>query len=1072
MGGTYFDLDALENAERTGARVDPASFMKRAPGGGAYLDLDAAEAQEEQGLSIYQRVSRGLDKVLSAPRAFTTDPLSEAVSARLLGKPGANARRGLWGEINAGEVGTDAIIPSQVGNDTSLASGAGHLLALSPLAPILYGNKLLGKAEQLALRAGVSEKVAGVPRALLRKGLGAQLQIATDPTSAVGAIAGVKGLAGKAVSGAERALAGLGAVAGGKNAVEAGGRVVEDVRKGDLVDAGLDLVDVATGAGMGYLGAKGATAPRPTGAAKGAERAAQYVEKNLEQIPDVGPELATKVRAFDNDTAVLSGQWSARMLKALDGLGVNKRRAAAIFSERIAPAIEGRAPLDALAPQELAVATEVRGLLDEVGGAAKDAGVLAEAEANYFPRLPKDMSAHDFYAKAAEAARREGITLEEALAKARSGSQVIASRAGRKVGALEQERGAGKVALQEGEYRTDPGVVLDYVQQAARRIAEARHFGKNGELAQVLIDRIADDGTHGYAQTAVDRIRGVEPRSKGAQEASALARQAQGFASLGLAPITQTTSIAQTAATAGLRPTAQAIFKTLWGAKDQPVVGVRSAAKRVARSWRQAKLDAMEAGALANSTGKDLADVFGLAAAENRGGLRGMLDDVARAQTLSGKVGAVTGRAPHLRLTQMMDEAQRVIAANTAQFLVPKLLAEAQGAGPLARARVRQLESLGLARDAQATPEVIAQAAKRISDKSQFRTGTSQLPLWATSPLGRAAFQFQSFGYQHTRFLAGLLDEAGHGNVAPLAKWAVVGAAAGALSNELKDLIKGHGYDKFTEDDWARNLADAVGKGRHVDPTKNPVLAAARGLAAAGGMGALGSLWERAQDAGAHPLPTLLGPTGGDIEQIGRAGADALAGVGQGALSVAQTLAGDEERAAAASREAGKHVGAAGKGAAKLALQQIPVIGGQLAQELADEKPARAGWVGKGRDALEDAGVLSVEDETARGAAGRARAAELKERQETTKDVKAQTEAQLEARPKASLEKRLENARKSGSRAEFENLIVDALAAGDMDTVAQLVAEARKAKHRFTRRNVAQLKARLRPAAVESEEEP
>ncbi len=1019
--------------------------------------------------SYYERFSRGLDKVLTAPRA-PLDALSEKVSG---GYAANDPRRNQWGVVQSSEVGTDAIVPKDVGNDTPLVSGWGHLSALSlPTLPLTHGNMILGKAEKAALALGIPEKVVGIPRALERKGLGILLGASTDPTAALGVTAGVKGVTGQALTVGERGLAGAGAVAGGKGALEAGGRVVDDLQKGELVDAGLDLVDVGTGLGMGYLGGKAALkAPRAAGAPKGAERAAQYVEKNLEQIHEVGPDLATKVRGFDNDSAVLAGQWTARMLRAMDGLGVNKRRAATIFSERIAPVIEGKAPLDALSPAERAVASEVRGLLDEVGGVAKAEGLLAELEPNYFPRQPKDMTSHDFYAKAAEAAKRDGISLEDALAEARGDGVVIATRAGRK-GALEQDRGAGKVALQEGEYRTDPGVLLDYLSESARRIAEVRHFGKNGELATELINRITDKPSFEYAKAALDRVRGVEGPKRGA-EASAVARQVQGVASLGLAPITQTTSIAQTVATAGVRPTAQAVFKSLWGAKDIKVQGVRSAAKRVGSSWRRAKLDAMEAGALANSTGKDLADVFGLGAAENRGGLAA---DIARAQTASGKVGAVTSRAPHLKLTGMMDEAQRVIAANTAQFLVPKLLREAQGTGMigarLARARQRQLDSLGIGRATEATPEVIALAAKRISDQSQFRTGTSQLPLWATTPLGRAAFQFQSFGYQHTRFLAGVMEEAGHGNVAPLAKWAAVGAAAGTLSNELKDLIKGHGYDKFTEDDWARNLADAVGKGRHVDPTKNPILAAARGLAAAGGMGALGSLWERAQDAGSHPLATVAGPSGADAEQLLKTAAEGVAGTYEGGKSVLQTLGGDEERAAASAKEAGKHFGQAGQNIARTALQQVPVFGGQLAQEaLSEDKPARAGYVGKLRDAAEDAGVLSVADETARGAAGRERAAELQERQETTKDVKAQTEAQLAARPKASLEKRLEKARKSGSRAEFENLIVDALRDGDMERVYQIAGEAAKSRIRFTRRHVAQLQARLLPRPEEEEPE-
>ncbi len=1062
MGGTYLDLDALEGAERSGQRYDPGSFMRRTEGGESFLDLDAAEEAEEKPPTGYQRFSSTLDKILSATRA-PLDALSEKVSG---GYAKDDPRRNQWGVVPSSEIGLDAIIPPNVGNDTPLVSGLGHLSALSlPTVPLTHGNMLLGKAEKAALALGIPEKVVGIPRALERKGAGLLLGLGTDPASAIGAAAGVNGVLGKGVSVGERALAGLGAVAGGKGAIEAGGRVVEDLKKGELIDAGLDAVDVVTGAGMGYLGAKGARAKRVEGAPGRVERAAQHVERNLEQIQ---PELAAKVKAFDNDAAVLTGQWSARLTKAMDSLGVNKRRAATIFSEKIQPVIEGKAGLDTLSPQEAAVASEVRGLLDEVGSQAKEAGVLAEVEANYFPRLPKDMSATDFYSKAREQARREGRPLEDVVAEARGNSTVIASRAGRKVGALEKERGAGKVALQEGDYRTDPGALFDYVQQAGRRISEARHLGPNGELAQGLINRIDVEGNSGardYAQTAIDRMRGVEPRSKVATEASALARQGQSFASLGLAPITQLTSLAQTAAYSGIGPTLRAMG-------------------RVARGWKQAKLDAMEAGALAGSTGRELADVWGTGAAEGAPygfwdqvrhpieAVKSTIADVGKAKTAAGKVGAVTARAPHLQLTGVMDEAQRVVAAKTAEFLVPKLLKQAEGTGMQARARQRQLADLGIKPGEVLSPELIQRAAKRIADKTQFRTGMSQLPLWATSPLGRAAFQFQSFGYQHTRFLGWMAGEATKGNVAPLAKWAAVGAAVGGLSNELKDLIKGHGYDKFTEDDWARNLKDAVGKGRHADVTKNPLLVAARGLAAAGGMGAIGSLIERAQDAGSHPLAAVAGPSGSDAEQLLRTGADvATAGVNAGS-SVLSTLGGDEEGARASAREAGKNLTAAGKAVGRTALQQVPVFGGQLSQELlSDEKPARAGTVGKAIDALEDKGVLTRKDQTESGTAGRERAAEMQQIKDDRSDTTKRTEAMLTATEKAPLAVRLEKARKSGQRADFENLIVEAMSAGDTERAFDIAREARKVRVKFSRQDLAKLQGRVIPRRRQAQED-
>jgi hypothetical protein len=148
----------------------------------------------------------------------------------------------------------------------------------------------------------------------------------------------------------------------------------------------------------------------------------------------------------------------------------------------------------------------------------------------------------------------------------------------------------------------------------------------------------------------------------------------------------------------------------------------------------------------------------------------------------------------------------------------------------------------------------------------------------------------------------------------------------------------------------------------------------------------------------------------------------------------------------------------------------VPIYGGQIAQEVtADEKPPRAGLVGKVRDKLEDAHILNPADESSRGALGREAIAALKARKESAAEEGKRSATMLTDKPKESLDVRLKKALKSGARTDFEALIIEALSSGDRQKAFQIAGEAAKSNIRFTRRHMSQLEGRVIPRPGDEE---
>lgn len=584
------------------------------------------------------------------------------------------------------------------------------------------------------------------------------------------------------------------------------------------------------------------------------------------RLPVVGKELAGRQREYVTDWEKLKGEADSGSIRALQSVGLDVRNPKAMaenpLSGQIQAFVDGRAPLEALPPEARAAAESLRQIGLKMAQAKVEAGILKPEDVleHHWPRQSNTPEAHTLMEKARQYARDNGGTVEDALAELqRAGSQIQGVRTSRKVGSSEA-RATGAEALTPDQYRTDWGAWFDDIRESSREVAEARHLGKNGQTALDLANKLnAIPADRDFALTLLDRLRGTEPQGRGHKFSSNL-RATQAGLGLVTSPLTQFGTLSNTAAETSTMATVKSIADTF----TKPVMGPdgkpmrwNQPVKRLRAALNEARLDSMRQGAL------------------NAGVAEGLTDYYTKTNTQAGPKGTgyagKVGRLWHVRGTGWADGLQRVIAAKTAPHIVPDAWAAAKSGNKLAQ---RTLDNWHVDwRRADLTPEMIDTAARRISERSQFKVGVGDVPLWASSPWGKVAFQFQSFGYAHTQFVGSAIDEARQGNVKPLAKLLTLGAATGYLTNEAKQAIFG-GRDpkRLDEEAFGAQVADAFGHGGHysTEGARGKALAYIEGLGAAGGVGALSGAYDRL--ASGDPSKILLGASGADVDALARAG--------------------------------------------------------------------------------------------------------------------------------------------------------------------------------------------------------
>lgn len=774
-------------------------------------------------------------------------------------------------------------------------------------------------------------------------------------------------------------------------------------------------------------------------------------EKHLENLPDVGPELAGRARAYIFDKDTLPQRWQAQVMRAMEEAAPGDTKGGAALFESLVPAIEGQVPIESLAPAQQRIVAAARKALDDTRdqflsayrakyGKEPSAAMLE----NYFPHVAKDKSPFGEMQSARILAREKNMPFEDALAALREDASKITGSRNSRATPYEQAR-----TKQPVEYRRDVGVLMDYFQAMGDRIAELRHLGRDGSEAQALIDRLPRSvrldksgfGDRAFAQTFLDRIRnvelGVEPGVKAYQSALHLARTGSAVSGLTMSWTLQPLQMLQTVRLLG--PKAVAI-----GIKDIATRGLERGemanplrvAKQLRQNLRQARIDAHEIGAANARLNYEQAELWA------QGG-------DAAPDTLGAAVSEKAGRAPWLRATSFLDNNARAATLRAWETVGQKMIERAKaGDGREARA----LDFMGIDwKGYQHSPEAWATVSKQAVDAMQYRPHATNLPPWAGSPLGRVAFQFGSYAHQHTRFVGYLLKNAAK-DPGRTAAYVAIGLPFAMGTNWFRDALKGWNINEedVNSENFSRALTEALAGKRRVDTFAGPheaLINVARGVLAMGTGGVFQAALERVGGESVGDMAPALRAV--DTFNTTAEGVKGLAGAT--AEAALQGAAGDPARHRAALAEQAKAGDTLAKATARgvaaiLPQQPIPgVMSGpsELVAELQSEKKrTRSGWAGWARDMAEEIGLVAPLDPSSIGREGRKLQAQIEEDTKAAQEARKRGDLGLTPKPKKPLSEKATEAEKSRARAAYRERLIAAQAAGDPDAMLQVLIEA------------------------------
>jgi hypothetical protein len=326
------------------------------------------------------------------------------------------------------------------------------------------------------------------------------------------------------------------------------------------------------------------------------------------------------------------------------------------------------------------------------------------------------------------------------------------------------------------DYRRDVNVLDEYFHDAYRRISESQHLGKH--LQKVLDSNISlQPEIKQYVEKTMERLTGREPHTVVTRTLDK-ARHLQALSDLGLAAPLQLGQLPFTAAEGGIRRSVRA-------------------AGELARNYRGEMLKAIKSGALWPNISHEVSSAAG--------GGRGFLWGV-----------------------PTMDRVMRVHANTVARLLVEDAMnGNAAALKQLKKMGFEAPPSAGLAGpgELQAISQYVDKVGSTFTDKTNFRTGVLDLPLWSTSPAGKLAAQYSQFSYRATKAVTDVMKEASKGNVKPLAKLLATGVITGELIADARALVRGQdtalvdtleGGKDYSEEEWK----DVLRQRRLSDPDK------------------------------------------------------------------------------------------------------------------------------------------------------------------------------------------------------------------------------------------------------------
>jgi hypothetical protein len=383
-------------------------------------------------------------------------------------------------------------------------------------------------------------------------------------------------------------------------------------------------------------------------------------------------------------------------------------------------------------------------------------------------------------------------------------------------------------------------VVDRYLRDARTFLSDARHFGQDlPEAIESYAHRAAREGYDpSFVRGTLNLLFGTGTQHpKRMKRAIGLWNRAESAVSMALSPISQLNQWATIATKAGMTPTLKATAEMVKLVKGN-------------KAWREA----------AERSGATIGDA---------------LDALTLGEASDSVAARVLEKAPHLKLFAQEDAALRLLAASTGPGYAEDLLQAVRGKDTWLRrlggdlrtkqTRVQQardeLLDMGVELDTalatgKLSDEDKLEAGFWLSYKSQFGTHTSDLPLLAASPAGRAVYLFRRWSLAQVRFLSDeVVKPALSGNLQPLARFFTASLLTGSATTTAMDAVLG-------KSNWLLEQFRQTG-----ESDESPEEFVFRAIGAA----QLGLLWGLFFGSGSYDMLSLIvGKTAADVARMGQ----------------------------------------------------------------------------------------------------------------------------------------------------------------------------------------------------------
>jgi hypothetical protein len=384
-------------------------------------------------------------------------------------------------------------------------------------------------------------------------------------------------------------------------------------------------------------------------------------------------------------------------------------------------------------------------------------------------------------------------------------------------------------------------VVDRYLRDARTFLSDARHFGQDlPEAIESYAHRAAREGYDpSFVRGTLNLLFGTGTQHpKRMKRAIGLLNRAQSAASMTLSPISQLNQWATIATKAGLTPTLKATAEMVKLVKGN-------------KAWKEA----------AERSGATIGDA---------------LDALTLGEASDSVAARVLEKTPSLKLFAQEDAGLRLLAASTGGGYAEDLLQAVRGndtwlrrlGGDLRTKQTRvqqfrdELLDMGVELDTalatgKLSDEDKLKAGFWLSYRTQFGTHTSDLPLLAASPAGRAVYLFRRWSLAQVRFLSDeVVKPALSGNMQPLARFFTASLMTGSVTTTAMDSVLG-------KSNWLLEQFRQTGES---DETLPAFVFRAVGAAQ------LGLLWGLFFGSGQYDMLSLIvGKTAADVARMGQA---------------------------------------------------------------------------------------------------------------------------------------------------------------------------------------------------------